>query len=749
MAIDQSSFLSFAKRHAQANPGPLCAGCSQTHLAENIQNILCSTDVATLFLDEDLKVCYYTPTTHSFFPIVPEDLGHDHYQSRLSVMDPDFHNDAINVLRLQVPIEREIKTDADIWYVRRTLPYISTKAMYSGVVVTFNDITERKAVEKALQAAKLEAERANRAKSRFLAAASHDLRQPLQSLALLQGLLANLAEGPGATKLVNRLDVTLEAMSGMLNSLLDINQFEAGIIKADICSFAIGPMLQRLKEEFSYLAQARGLEIRLVPTTLWVRSDPALLEQIIRNLVSNAIKYTKSGRILIGCRHLSDRVVIKIWDTGIGIEDHELLDIFDEYHQVDNNARARSLGLGLGLSIVRRMSRLLGHPIGVDSIIGQGSAFSIELPRCGHAAEVTSDMSPVCADLQPVTVAKKAQASILVIEDDPEVRELLELILKTSGFGVVTTTNGPEGVAYMALKGAEIDLILADFNLPCGMNGLQTMLKVRTTVGREVPVIILTGDISTQTLRDIAAHACIHLNKPVKFDELLNAIERVLKTPIKVQDVIVAAKLNPVFKPAGHIYVIDDDRFIREGIGAILESEGFSVSSFNDGESFLNSFDPDLESWVLIDAYLPGIDGLELLMTLRKAGHDMPVIMITGQADITMAVSAMKAGAFDFLEKPISATALTARVKDAYDLGHDTLKRHQFQADAAKRISGLTGRQLEIMHCVLNGEPSKNIAQDLNISQRTVENHRAAIMSRTGAKSLPALARLVLAAGQS
>ena len=194
----------------------------------------------------------------------------------------------------------------------------------------------------------------------------------MQTLALVQGLLAKNVETEKARKLVGRLDETLGAMSGMLNALLDINQIEAGTVHAEIVDFPVADLLDQLRDEFIYHAQAKGLSLRVVPCGLSVRSDPRLLEQMIRNLVSNALKYTKRGKVLLGCRRHRGALSIEVWDTGIGIPEAALEAIFEEYHQLDNAARERSRGLGLGLSIVHHLGELLGHPIHVRSRPGKG-----------------------------------------------------------------------------------------------------------------------------------------------------------------------------------------------------------------------------------------------------------------------------------------------------------------------------------------------------------------------------------------
>ena len=230
----------------------------------------------------------------------------------------------------------------------------------------------------------------------------------------------------------------------------------------------------------------------------------------------------------------------------------------------------------------------------------------------------------------------------------------------------------------------------------------------------------------------------MQLNKPVKLDALSQVIQRLLEPKPAAQSA------NATGVPT--IYIVDDDRFVRDALRELLEADGRHVEDFGDCEAFLAAYRPGGESCLLIDAYLPGIDGIELLRQLKAAGHHLPAIMITGSSAVPMAVEAMKVGAIDFLEKPVRRAELFASIDRALDLSRDATKLLDWQADAATHINGLTKRQHQVMDMVLAGHPSKNIAADLKISQRTVENHRASIMKKTGAKSLPALARLALAA---
>ncbi|CAN0439347.1 unnamed protein product, partial [Phaeothamnion confervicola] len=263
---------------------------------------------------------------------------------------------------------------------------------------------------------------ANTGKSRFLAAASHDLRQPLQTINLLQGILTKRAPDKDTLKLLERLDDTVGAMSSMLDKLLDINQLEAGVVRPEIINFPINSLLGRLKADFTYLAEEKGLQWHVVPCDLIARSDPKLLGQMLHNLISNAVKYTSKGKLLLGCRRRDGSMRIEVLDTGIGLPMDQARRIFEEFHQLGNSARDSALGLGLGLSIVKRLGDLLGHSIYVRSIPGYGSAFTVEVP-IGDTSAV-GEARP--ARLVPEDAAPMTGA-ILVIEDDPTVREMIKL----------------------------------------------------------------------------------------------------------------------------------------------------------------------------------------------------------------------------------------------------------------------------------------------------------------------------------
>jgi two-component system CheB/CheR fusion protein len=341
-------------------------------------------------------------------------------------------------------------------------------------------------------------------------------------------------------------------------------------------------------------------------------------------------------------------------------------------------------------------------------------------------------------------------ATILLVEDDPDIAELLALFLKGEGHRVTTERDGIDALAHIEHAALQPDLILSDYNLPNGLSGLQLAVAVRNLLHRDVPVIILSGDISTETLRDVTQENCLHLCKPVELSALAAAIQKALPTGTAVARAQKAGDgVADGDRAAPVVLIIDDDEQVRAALRSVLQEDGRRVEAYEDAETFLTAYQPGTLGCLLLDATLPGMSGLDLLRHLRLAGDSLPSVVITGNSDVKLAVQAMKAGADDFIEKPIGYQDLLKTIDKAVEHSLDGAKRAAWRETAANHIADLTPRQREIMDRVLAGQPSKNIAADLGISQRTVENHRASIMKRTGAQSLPALARLAVTAALS
>jgi two-component system CheB/CheR fusion protein len=495
----------------------------QRSTADDLQNILNSSDLATIFLDDKLRIRFFTPAARALFSVIATDVGRPLADLAHHFANATLLSDARAVLSSLMPTVQEVEAENGAWYNCRTLPYRTKDNRIEGVVITFADVSARKRAEDIANAAKLQAESANLGKSRFLAAASHDLRQPLQTLSLLNGLLAKKVREKDTLELVARGDEALMAMSGMLNTLLDINQLEAGVVRPEIGDFLVADLLEPLRTEFAYHAKSKGLGWRVLPCRLAVRTDPRLLEQMVRNLLSNAVKYTRKGRLLLGCRRHGDKLRIEVWDTGLGIPKAQLRAIFEEFHQVDNPVRELSRGLGLGLAIVQRLGDLLGHAVDVRSIEGRGSVFSIEVP-----------LSPAGAPLagKGAVTATEAPANrtgtILIVEDDPALRESLTLFSTANGHVTQTAADGAEAIRLVEGKGLRPDLVIVDHNLPHDVSGLQVLARLQATLGPGLPAIVLTGDISTATLREIAAKGYEHRTKPASTEDLTRLIRRLL-----------------------------------------------------------------------------------------------------------------------------------------------------------------------------------------------------------------------------
>ena len=715
----------------------------QRTTSDDLQNVLYSTDAATIFLDTKLDIRFFTPATRSLFSIIATDVGRPLADLRSLAMDSTLSTDAARVLETLTPVAREIEVENGLWFLRRILPYRTQTNGVEGVVITFADVTATRHAADELRAAKALAERANTAKSRFLAAASHDLRQPLQTLSLVHGLLTPKVSGEHAETLMARFDDALTSMSDMLNTLLDINQIEAGTVRVERKVFPVAELLDRLFSELTIQAKAKGLTFRYVPSSLWVESDPRLLEQMVRNLLMNALKYTKKGAVLLGCRRRGDWLTIDVCDTGIGIPPSELETIFEEYHQVDNVARQHGLGLGLGLSIVQQVGALLEHPVRVRSKLGIGSLFSIKVPVHSNAPEPTSrgvSESRVPAPVRP--------ASILLVEDDLDVADLLAQSLRSVGYRVSVAANGTAAIDLIRIGSVRPELVVTDYNLPNGRTGVEVIFEIRNQIHARIPAIVLTSDISTRTLADIADRTCVQLSKPVGLPTLLGVIAEQLpaQATTQLEDRPLPTPQKSSVGGPPIVFVVDDDDRVRDVIRAVLREAGHRVETFADSETFLADFRAGGQDCLLVDAYLPGMSGLELLHQLNLRGDAPASIMITGGSDVQTAVDAMKAGALDFIEKPIGRDILLSVVGRALGEAKDTERRAARQHSAVEHVAGLTRRQHQIMDLVLAGHPSKIIAADLGISQRTVENHRAAIMRKTGARSLPELARLAVAA---
>ena len=389
------------------------------------------------------------------------------------------------------------------------------------VAATIRDITQRQRVEQELIQAREAADRANQAKSRFLATASHDLRQPLQSLALLNGALRRLVDHPDAREAVAHQDKSIEAMSRLLNALLDISKLESGAVKPQPTDFTLESLFEQLRHEFSSVASDKGLQLQVVAAEAPIHTDPALLGQILRNLVSNAFKYTQKGAVTLTSQRLPRGVRIEVTDTGVGIAADQLALIFDEFYQVGVPTNSARDGYGLGLSIVQRLVKLLGLNLVVRSEVGRGSVFSLELPlgRASHA---------VAEPASPAPVARPAAApTVLLVEDDPAVRDATRMLLKVEGYRVLSTSTLAEARA-LAIQHPHIDLLVTDYHLSAGETGTQVIEALRKETGKPLKAVLITGDTSA-AVKELQRDERLRLaSKPIHAEQLLSLLKSLL-----------------------------------------------------------------------------------------------------------------------------------------------------------------------------------------------------------------------------
>ncbi|PWC33192.1 ATP-binding protein [Azospirillum sp. TSO35-2] len=389
-----------------------------------------------------------------------------------------------------------------------------------SLIAIVRDISEHKRAQQALTDARREADRANVAKSKFLAAASHDLRQPVQSLMLLMEVLSSRVSDGMSRNVLGTMDRALSALKMLLDGLLDVSRLEAGAIVPELADFPLSEVMERVAANSRSVAIQKGLLLHIVPSRAHVHSDPMLLGRILQNLVENALRYTDKGRILIGCRRRGGTLRIEVWDTGIGIPDDQQEDIFQEFVQVGNASRNRDQGLGLGLAVVRRLSVMLGHRVTVRSIPGQGSVFAVEVPL---AATPTPVVGATPAAPRPVFAT-----TVLVIEDDEIVREGLRAMLAEWGYTVLAAEGCAEALD-LANRGPTPDLIVADYRLRDGRTGTEAIREVRLALGRILPGILVTGDTAPARLQEAETGNFRVMHKPVIAADLRRAVADALE----------------------------------------------------------------------------------------------------------------------------------------------------------------------------------------------------------------------------
>jgi signal transduction histidine kinase len=382
-----------------------------------------------------------------------------------------------------------------------------------------------------LQEQKDEAERANQAKSKFLAAASHDLRQPLYSLSLFTSILDEMTKDEKTRKIIEKINMSVDSLKGLFDALLDISKLDAGVIVAKKDSLSLKPLFNKLANSFDLAASEKGLLIHWPENCYNVISEDKLLEQILRNYIENAIRYTEEGSITVQCEEKGEeegeqgnnRVVIRVTDTGIGIEQAELHNIFNEFHQVGNAERDRKKGLGLGLAIVDRTAKLLGHEISVISKPGAGSTFSIAIEQADSTVDGLNAPKLLPHAHDPLAQGDSANNSamyVAIVDDEENIREGLIELLQLWNYRTIAAASSAELMALLAKSDNKPDVLITDFRLRDNQTGMDVIAAVKAHYQQDIPVLIVTGDTDKERIEQMNAGHHQVLYKPVSTAKL-------------------------------------------------------------------------------------------------------------------------------------------------------------------------------------------------------------------------------------
>lgn len=397
--------------------------------------------------------------------------------------------------------------DGQVYVVRQTT------LTQGGRLLTYTDVTDLYNREQALEKASKEAVQANAAKTRFLAAASHDLRQPIHALGLFFAELSDRVHSPETALVIGQIDDSISAINSMLNALLDISKLDAGVVKPNLEDCNLKDIFNRLKTDFQPIALENQNELRIRSSSAIVSTDPVMLERMLRNLIGNALRYTENGRVLVAARQRKQHIEIQIIDNGVGIPKDQLDDIFIEFHQLQNPARDRRRGLGLGLAIVKRLAKLLDHKIKVVSQFSRGSCFSIILPL---ANQQTTKQPIHQVDTAYVHNYSLEGRQILVLDDDISVLEGMHGLLSHWGCQVISAGSPSEAVDKVAASILKPEVLIIDYRLTDNVSGIDVATNLQKRFGYPIAVLIITGDTGPERLREADASGFPLLHKPVQ-----------------------------------------------------------------------------------------------------------------------------------------------------------------------------------------------------------------------------------------
>jgi len=495
------------------------------------RTLLESAPDAMIIADEDGKIAIVNAQAERMFGYDRKELLGQHVES---LLPERFHNSHIGHRKTfaENPTVRPMGSGLNLFGKRKEgseFPVeisLSPVATASGMFVStvIRDVTKRKLLEQQIMDARTASERANKANSAFLAAASHDLRQPVQALSLLNGALRRTVKNERALVMIENQEHSLTAMTNLLNSLLDISRLDAGAVTPDLEDFPMQRLIDRLSAEFTRQASQKGLDFTSEHCEVTVRSDPNLLSEIIHNLVGNAIRYTDKGKVELKCVERDGKCFLEVEDTGVGISKDEQEAIFTEFHQVRTPGGSKE-GFGLGLAIVRRLADLLGHEIDVESDPGRGSCFTVSMPAIGPGGEHLDD-----AEEGDTVVEESVSGLIILIEDDVNVANAWELLLEAEGYQIATAVSATEARALINNLDEAPSLIVSDFHLLDGSTGVEAVTDIRKHYGLNIPAFIVSGDTSKVVKDARPVDNSTLMSKPVNTGRLLAAARIATRT---------------------------------------------------------------------------------------------------------------------------------------------------------------------------------------------------------------------------
>ena len=401
--------------------------------------------------------------------------------------------------------------------------FVLSLAFYILVAAAFNHVRSRYETQLALD--KAQAEEASLAKSRFLAAASHDLRQPAHALGMFVARLSQLPNDAPTRELVAGVDASVRALQEMLDAFFDYSRLDTPAMEVRLTTFPVNQLLELLRISFEATAAAKGLRLRIRPSPLWLRSDPVLLHRVLLNLVSNAVQHTRQGTVLVTCRAASGhtQALLEVWDSGIGIAPEHHEKVFQEFYQVSNPQRDRSKGLGLGLSLVQRACSRLNHSVTLRSGLGCGTRMRVQVPIAPVPLATLVPAIPV----QPPVKVNLSGLRVLLVEDDALGNVALAGLLQSWGCQV-TSVGDAASASDVLENGPPPDFVLSDYRLPGSANGIDLIRQVREVLGHDVPACVISGDTDATVRQQVQAAGLVLLQKPVRPAKLRSVLRNVL-----------------------------------------------------------------------------------------------------------------------------------------------------------------------------------------------------------------------------